>query len=264
MAPVNDADVIEAFVNQMTRSAFGPTLHVESDVLMLDGWWHTSLRIAPDAFIVRNEELPVDSTVLEDLAAVLGARGLQPVGEDHPLIQPITYTSISLGAAAWAMWAADAASMEAALTAKLSDETSFVAAEPGDYGMESALGFTPELGGARRVGGLPPSIVLTVGVPKDRADQLAGLLDDCRVEARSFEDTPPEACGMLVPNLIMVDATDQAGLDWAIEVRANACGRFLPVIALVRDGGVPPGADVALHPDAPVADWVGPLRQMLP
>lgn len=261
---MNDIEVIQAFATTGTRKAFGPTLHVEGEVLMLDGWWHTALRVSPDTFIVRNEAPAGTSTVIEDLATVFAERGLTMVGEDLPLIQPIIYTAISFGASSWRMWATDLEAANAALTERLTRETVFAEAAPGDMGLESSLGFSAELGGARRLGGFPPSVVLTVGVEQTRADELATALTDCRIEARTLEELPPDACGALIPNLIVVNATEQIGRDWAMEVRASACGRFLPVVALVREGGVPLGADTALDPDLPVSAWIEPLRQLLP
>jgi len=260
---VNDIEVIKAFATTGTREAFGPTLHVEGEVLMLDGWWHTALRVSADTFIVRNEDPPSDTTVIADLAEAFSGRGLSMVGEDLPLIQPITYTAISFGANSWRMWATDLDAANAALTERLTRETTFAEAAPGDMGMESSLGFSAELGGARRLGGLPPSVVLTVGLPKDKADDLVALLADCRVESRTIEELPPDACGALIPSIIVVNTTEQAGRDWAMEVRVSACGRFLPVIGLVHDDGVPLGADEALDVDAPAADWVPTLRKLL-
>lgn len=264
MIDVNDSEVVDAFVNDRTRGAFGSTLHVEADVLMLDGWWHAILRVTPEVFIMRNEEPPSDTTLLDDAAAAFAARGLRCVGEDHPLIQPITYTAISLGAASWTVWATDPAAADAAFTARLSGDSEFIAADPGDMGMESAQGFTAELGGARRLSGLPSSVILTVGVDQWRADELALSFPDCRVEARTFEEMPPEACGNLIPNLIVVNATAQVGRDWTMEVRASACGRFLPVLGVVHEGGPPLGSDGALQADAPVSTWIEPLRALLP
>ncbi|MGH9156814.1 MAG: hypothetical protein ACRD1K_13485 [Acidimicrobiales bacterium] len=261
---MNDREVIDAFVNGGTSKAFGSTLHVEADVLMLDGWWHAIVRISPDVFVIRNEETPSDTTLIGDAAEAFTARGLQCVGEDHPLIAPITYTTISLGTVGWTVWARDSLAADAAFSAKLLDETKFVPAEAGEMGMESALGFSAELGGARRLGGLPSSVILTVGVEQERADELALVFPDCRVEARTFADMPPEACGNLIPNLIIVDATGQAGRDWAMEVRASACGRFLPVLGVVADGVPPLGTDGALGAGAPVDAWIEPLRALLP
>ncbi|MEO7443338.1 MAG: hypothetical protein ABIW46_07395 [Acidimicrobiales bacterium] len=263
---MNDKEVIDAFVNGGTRGAFGSTVHVEADVLILDGWWHAMLRISPDVFIMRNEELPSETTLLEDAAAAFAARGLRCVGEDHPLIAPITYTTISLGIVGWTVWATDPAAADAAFEARLGAgaETAFVAAEDGEFGMESALGFSAELGGARRLGGLPASVILTVGVDPARADELALVFPDCRLETRTFEEMPPEACGNLIPNLILVNATEQLGRDWVMEVRSSACGRFLPVLGVVREGGPPLGSDGALDADGPVTGWIETLRAMLP
>lgn len=261
---MNDNEVVEAFVNGGTRSAFGSTLHVEADVLMLDGWWHAILRVGPEVFIMRSEAPPSDTTLIEDASAALAAKGLRCVGEDHPLIGPITYTTISLGVVAWTVWATDAAAADAAFAANLSRDTEFVPAGPGEMGMESSLGFSAALGGARRLGGLPSSIILTVGVDLERADELAVAFPDCRIEPRTFEEMPPEACGNLIPNLIIVNATEEVGREWTMEVRASACGRFLPVLGVVREGGPPLGSDGALDADAPVDAWIEPLRALLP
>ena len=39
-----DPKVVDAFVNEGAKRAFGPTLHVEGDYLFFDGWWQTATR----------------------------------------------------------------------------------------------------------------------------------------------------------------------------------------------------------------------------
>ena len=124
--------------------------------------------------------------------------------------------------------------------------------------------FTAELGGARRLAGLPASIVLTVGVPTEQTDELKGALPECRFVVKALDAITPEVCGSLIPTLIMVDATAPIGREFIMELRTAACGRFVPVVALTSDGGPPPGADAAVHLDGPVQAWAEPIRQLLP
>ena len=265
--------MIQAFVGAGARQGFGPTVHVEGDALFLDGWWHAAFRVSDGAFIVRNEEPPGPSTVLDDVAAELAARGLRSVGVDLPLIQPITYTALSLGSVSWALWAADLATGEEALAARAGaesflDQPAFSDAgavgDGGDGGDGGTVDFSAELGGARRIAGLPPSLILTVGLEGAQAQELEVAFPDCRLEARGLEDTPPHVCATLIPSLVLVDATERAGREFVMELRADACGRFIPVVALTRGADVPLGADLALDPDQAPGTWVEPIRRLLP
>jgi hypothetical protein len=262
---MDDRQVIEAFLRDGVKRAFGPTLHVEADSLMLAGWWHAALRITDGVYVVRNEEPREESTVLEDLAEVMKELGLSEVQVDHPLIQPITYTVISLGQVSWALWAVDLATGDAALRARASEDSFLSDVALKDYVEPVSADFSAELGGARRVAGLPAALVLTVGLPDAQSKALDTALGDCRLEARSFADFPPSACGALIPGVIVVDATGATGREFIMELRTEACGRFLPVVALTEGGtDVPLGADEALDPATPPAAWVAPLRALLP
>ncbi|MGI8686324.1 MAG: hypothetical protein ACR2MO_14765 [Acidimicrobiales bacterium] len=262
---MDDLEVIDAFLKDGVKRAFGPNLHVEGDTLMLSGWWHVALRIADGVFVVRNEDPREDSSVLVDIAAAATKIGLSEVAVDHPLIQAITYTQISLGQVSWALWAVDFATGDAALTAKATAD-SFLSDSPfTEYVEPVSADFSAELGGARRVAGLPTALVLTVGLEEQQAKELGTALDDVRIEHRSFGEFAPSACGALIPGVIVVDAREATGRDFIMELRTEACGRFLPVMALT-EGGVnpPPGADDALDPALPPAAWVAPLRAVLP
>ena len=256
--------MINAFLCEGSKRAFGPTLHVEANTLMLHGWWHAALRISPDVYAVRNEPPREEAPALEDLMAALRERGLSEVAVDHPLIQPITYTEISLGQVSWALWAPDLATGTEALTAKAGAETFF----SDQYHIVEteepvSADFSAELGGARRVAGLPAALVLTVGVDEQKAKELHAALDDTRLEVRTFEEFPPNACGALIPGVVVVDATADTGREFIMELRTEACGRFIP-IAAVTDGGAPLGADAALDPRAGGADWAASVRNLLP
>ena len=257
---VTDAEVVRAFVAEGARGAFGPTLHVEGDALMLNGWWHLAFRVAPDAFILRNEEPPEPTTALEEVASALEAQGLRQVGVDLPLIQPVTYVALSLGHVSWAMWCTDLESAQAALTAAAGAET-FLGESRFE---ESAPDFGAQLAGARRLAGLPPSLVLTVGLAPPDVEALQAALPDCRMESRAWADADPDACGALIPSAVVVDASAQQGREFVMQLRASACGRFLPVAAVLEGAGVPLGADIALDPAQGPAGWVEPLRQLLP
>jgi hypothetical protein len=63
---------------------------------------------------------------------------------------------------------------------------------------------------------------------------------------------------------MLVDATQQRGLEFVMQLRAAACGRFLPVVAVTGDGVPPLGADTAVEAVQDPKDWVEPIRNLLP
>ncbi len=258
---MEDAEVIQAFVSEGARRGFGPTLHIEGDCLFFDGWWQSSFRVNPEVFAVRNEDPPGETTVLPDVRAALAERALQQVSVNPPLLYVITYAEIALGLVQWAVWAADPQSAEAGLTAR-AGEDSFLNDYAGGGAMKEA-DYSAELGGARRNAGLPPSVILSVGLSSDRTTELATELTDCRFETRALGEIEPDMCGALVPTLVLVDATTRPGEEFVMRLREAACGRFLPVVA-VTPSGPPPGADAAVDPAAASAAWLEPIRRLLP
>jgi hypothetical protein len=258
---MDDAEVIQAFVSEGARRGFAPTLHIEGDCLFYDGWWQSAFRVNQEVFAVRNEDPPGETTVLADVRAALAERGLQQVSVNPPLLYVITYAEIALGLVQWAVWAADAAAADAALQAR-AGEDSFLNDYAGGGAMREA-DYTAELGGARRNAGLPPSLILSVGVSGDRAAELASELTDCRIETRALGEIEPDMCGALVPTLVLVDATTRTGEEFVMRLREAACGRVLPVVA-VTAGGPPPGADAAVDPGTESAAWLEPIRRLLP
>ena len=256
---MEDKEVIAAFVHEGARTAFGPSLHLEGDCLFFDGWWQASFRISPQAFAVRNEAAPRETDVLEQVALELSALGMQPVETNPALLYAITYTEIALGLVQWQVWAADAAAANAAIAARAGADAFL-----GDYSDElKEADYSAEIGGARRTAGLPPSIVLTVGVDQEETRALQAHMSDCRFETRTFDTITPEMCGSIIPTVVVIDATGQTGKEFVMELRAAACGRFLPVAALTTDKQVPLGADIALDPADPQT-WVDPIRRLLP
>ena len=255
--------MIDAFLSGAKR-AFGPSLHIEANSLILSGWWHAALRIADRVYAIRNEEPREDAPALAQLVDALRGIGLSEVAVDHPYIQPITYTEISLGQVSWALWATDLAAGEQALVERAAAETFFTDASFADSDQPQDADFSAELGGARRVAGLPSALVLTVGVEPERAEELGAALDDCRLVAKSFAEFPPSACGALIPGVVVVDARQRTGVEFIMELRAEACGRFVPVVALSEGGDVPLGADQVVDPRQPPATWAAPVRALLP
>jgi hypothetical protein len=257
---VEDSQVVEAFVNEAAKRAFGPTLHVEGDYLFFDGWWQAAIRISPQTFAVRGEEPPDETDVAERVGAALTARGLQDLGTDFPIIGAITYSEIALPPVVWAVWAPDPQTAGAELNERagrdafIGDETTPV---PTD------MDYSAELGGARRLSGLPPSLVLALGVDTATTQDLAAVLPECRFESRALEAVSPDVCGSLLPTLILVDATGQPAREFIMEMRAAACGRVVPIVALTPDE-VPLGADIAVDPASPPLTWVQRIRALLP
>jgi hypothetical protein len=244
-------------------------LYFVRDALVLDGWWHTAFRVGPDTFIVRTDEPPRATTVIDDLAAALSAQGLGHVADDLPTITALAYAQLSLGTGvSWALWARDRAAGEATLAARVDPESSLQAAEPGVLDPEGAMAMQPvvdlsaELEGARRMAGVPESVIVAVGLDDAVVNQLRPAIPECRLETLPLE-TALGACGMLSPALVLVNAADRAGKEFIMEFRADACGRFLPVVAVTSDE-LPLGADEVLDPGDDPPTWVQPLRRLLP
>ena len=261
---MEDREVIRAFVDAGARQGFGDILHIERDALLLHGWWHAAFRVAADAFMVRTDEPPADASALAGLTAGLADRGLEQVGHDLPAMTALTYTELSLGGGVgWALWARSRASGEAALAARVGAE-SFLQDEnlEGPLSTSSSHDLSADLEGGRRMLGLPPTVVVAVGLDPSRLSQLEVAMPECRFESVSLA-SGPGACGPLTPALVLVDAGQQTAREFIMELRADACGRFIPVVALTPDE-VPLGADIALDPDQDPLTWVEPLRRLLP
>lgn len=257
---MEDPEVIEAFVTGGAKRAFGPNLHIENDCLFLDGWWQAAYRISPAVFALRNEETPEATSALDDIAAAFAAAGFGNVMTDHPLVPAITFAEIALPPVSWTMWSTDAEAADSAIRARLGKdeflENGALEISDPDIGTE--------LGGARRLAGLPASVILTVGLDDSTVESLAKTLDDCRFESRPFGGIQPEVCGALIPTLVVIDATQRTGREFVMELRAAACGRFLPVVAVIDTDTPPPGADVAVQPGSDPSTWAEPIRNLLP
>ena len=256
--------MIRAFVADGARQGFGDTVNVERDALLLDGWWHAALRISPDAFMVRIDEPPSEGTAMEQLLAELKARGLTSVGDHLPLTTALAYTELSLGTGvSWALWATDRASGETALAARVDPDSSMQdSTQSEDSGPEQVTDLSAELEGARRMAGLPESVIVTVGLDEATLRQFRPAIPESRIEALPLA-AGPGACGPLRPALVLVDARTQAAKEFIMEFRADACGRFLPVVALT-DEALPLGADETLDPRLEPRSWVEPIRKLLP
>lgn len=258
---MDDHEVIEALVRG-DRAAFGADLHIEGDVLLAFGWWHLAFRLAPNAFMIRNDDGEAERRLIEMVAECLTRRGLLKVRDDHPLVQAITYTEMSLAGPSWSIWAPDSRRGDAALTARAGADSI-----PRGLIEEDLLetgDFSAELEGARRTAGLPSSVVLTVGVDPTVVRALQVALPECRFEQRDFGEIRPEACSTVSPSLALIEAREQRGREFIMELRAVACGRFLPVAAVASPDELPLGADVALAPGQPPENWKSDLVRLLP
>jgi len=258
---VEDPEVLKAFVDEGAKRAFGPNLHVEGDYLLFDGWWQAGIRLSPRTFAVRAEEPPEKTDALERLADRLADMNLVDNGTDFPLVGAITYAEIALPPVAWNVWAPDLAAAVADLEERAGKDA-FLGDDVRDAGMDAD--YSAELGGARRLSGLPASLILTLGVDQATADSLAAVLPDCRFISKPLDEVTPDACGSLLPTLMLVDATTDVGREFIMELRAAACGRLVPVAVLSTADTLPLGADVAFAPDSQPITWVQPIRALLP
>lgn len=258
---MDDAAAIEAWVD----GAGDPRshgLHVEEDALLYQGWWQVGFRVAPDVFLVRAEPAPDGSLISAQVSDVLRLHSLQPIPGEHPIVLAITYTDLSLAGANWEVWARDRGAAEAALAGRAGAETIPRDLIEADY--ETVDGMSIQLEGARRIAGLPPSVIVTVGLDRQVVYALEAALPEARFEFRELGAIAPDACGELGPALIIVDASEPAGGNFIMELRAAACGRFLPVAAVTTAPAPPPGADIALDPTVPSPVWRNDLLRLLP
>lgn len=260
---MDDRDVLDAFVGGAAVHTFGPRLHVEGDTLAVDGWWKAAFRIASQTFAVRGEEAPEPAPALHDLPACLAEHGLREVAADQTLLLALTYTAIDLGLADWTVWSVDDATAARDLTARAGFDTFFGDAPA--VAPPEALPATHEAqrGGARRTAGLAPLLVVTVGIDPAAADQMAESLDTCRVEARGFADLDPEACCGLMPDLAFVDATSDAGMAFALGLRATDRGAQIPLVAIAQPDAWTP-ADVTVTRAEGPDGWAAHIARLLP
>ncbi|MGH2772537.1 MAG: hypothetical protein ACRDIU_05310 [Actinomycetota bacterium] len=259
---MDDEQVIKAFLGG-DRAGYGPNLHIEAETLFAFGWWHLSFRLQPDAFLVRHFEGGDEKPWVEAVGKALEEKGLHKVMDDHPLVQPITYTEMSLAGPPWSVWAVDEPTGELALMTRAGADS----APRGLTGADSGgiVGdFGAEMEGARRIAGLPPTVVLSVGLPPQRVRELQAILPECRFEHRQFGEIDPWACSDVGAVLMLVDTSEQRGKEFLMELRAAACGRFLPVAAVAPGADLPAGADVILDPAGESNSWKEPLVKLLP
>ena len=257
---MDDAEVIDAFLDDGSGAVFSPSLNVERGCLKLDGWWSAAFRVTDRTVLVRDEDPPGASTIAADLTAALTARGLTPLGADFPAIVLLTYTVLDLGYAPWVLWSTDRATGEADLNARATEE-SFLEGGPASGGMPEPQN-TDHARGARRVAGTPTRVVLAVGVGAGVTTALEAGLADCTVERRAFGDIAPDECGSLLPTLVLVDATGRTGSAFMLELQMSD-GVRAPVVAVTAGGEMSPGADATVDAAAPTETWMPLLRDLL-
>lgn len=273
---MSDLDLVEAFVRGATSGSV-PGLQVQGDTLYVAGWWHAALRVSADAFIVRAETPPDPVPVFDLLAVALEQAGLRIVdGGDNPLINPITYVTADVSGLEWELWAPSAERGAEAIAQRAGAETAPPSGSesgfdldawdtpgkpltenlPGEYG-DISKEFARAL-----LDGMPTPVVVAVGLPDDVVTDLEALLPACRVESRGLDDALP-ACGMLKPDLVLVESGGHRGRNFIMELRAEACGRVIPIAAVTRDP-VPAGANVTLDSGAGPLAWQEQLLELLP
>lgn len=273
---MGDLGLVEAFVGG-ARSGSVPGLQVTGDVLYVAGWWHAALRVAKDTFIVRAEPPPEPVPVFDLLTVDLERLGLHEVeGGDNPLINAVTYVEADVSGLEWRLWAPSAERGAEAIAQRAGAESAPPSGEaavfdlvnwnapserltenlPGNYGDVSA-----EFAEAF-LDGMPTPVVVAVGLPDDVVTDLRALLPACRVELQRMDEAL-SACGLLKPDLVLVDTAAERGRHFVLELRGEACGRSIPIAAVTTEP-VPPGANVTLDPGAGPMDWHDQLVELLP
>lgn len=277
---MSDLGLVEAFVGG-ARDGSVPGLQIQGDTLYVSGWWHAALRVAPDVYIVRAEPPPDPVPVFDLLVVALERLGLQAVeGGDNPLIDAITYVTADVSGLKWDLWAHSAERGAAAIARRAGSETAPPSGEgsgfdplfdaPGGPLTENLPGNYGDISGefARALlDGMPTPVVVAVGLSGDVVTNLEAMLPRCRVESRTLDDALP-ACGVLKPDLVLVDTAEERGRRFVLELRAEACGRSIPIVAVAPADGpgdeIPPGATVALDAGTGPVAWQDDLVALLP
>jgi hypothetical protein len=257
--------LIEAYLAGARQGVAPGGLYVEGDVLYLDGWWQAAFRLATDAYLVQAEPPPSSTHAIELLQAGLARRGLQTIPGEHPLVHAVTYAELSLTGVEWTLWASDAERGQTALTHRTAPETApdvgWSASAPSVWDHPAAGDVSADFAASLQAG-MPPSVVLAVGLDPERVAELEAVVPDCRVQAADLGGAVA-ACGATVPHLVIADAATEDGRRFLLEFRAEACGRHVPVAAVADDAGVT-GADVTLDAAVSPAAWGDQLRALLP
>jgi hypothetical protein len=257
---MDDAEVIDAFLEDGSGAVFSPSLNVERGCLKLDGWWSAAFRVTGRTVLVRDEPAPDGSSVVSELATALTARGLTPLGADFPAIVLLTYTVLDLGYAPWVLWSTDRATGEAELNAKATEE-SFLEGGPAS-GASPEPQNTDHARGGRRVAGMPTRVLLAVGLADDATATLEDGLADCRVERRALGEIAPDECGSLLPTLVLVDATGPTGSAFVVALQASDAVRA-PVVAVTTAGEMRAGADATVDATRSPDAWLPLLHDLL-
>jgi len=257
---MEDIQLIDAYVSSPTERGFAETVHVESDVLILDGYWHFLMRVGASTFILRNEEPPLDTNVMDEARRVLQDHGFQHVASDLPGLTVLTMNKASLGYVDWEVWSSDLATGQADVARAVTDDTEFTNSDY--YSLETD--YTAELHGARRLAQLPTWVILAVGVEPEPLDALGETLGDCVFVQKKFGEIEADQCGSLVPTLILVEASEQVGQQFVMQLRAASCSRVLPLVAVTPGAVTPLGADAAVDAAEDPRRWAPPIRSLLP
>ena len=109
-------DVVSAFVSRAPAPGH-PSLQVEEDALVVDGWWPAAMWLGREACLVRLDDSPGDA-VAAQLTEALAARGMVVVDADLDApVEAVTMQRLGLIGARWQLWAADEAAARAAVAA---------------------------------------------------------------------------------------------------------------------------------------------------
>lgn len=110
------ADVVSAFVSRVPAPGH-PSLQVEDDALVVDGWWPAAMWLGREACLVRVDDSPGDA-VAAQLTEALAARGMVVIDADLDApVEAITMQRLGLIGARWQLWATDEAAARAAVAA---------------------------------------------------------------------------------------------------------------------------------------------------
>ncbi len=263
----SDKVVLEAFAAGATHGV-SDRLHIETRVLYALGWWTIAIRLGDNAFLVRADSYSATTDGLADgLKAVLRSESLIRVDRDPPLADMVTLQAASLIGASWEVWATDRDQAQEAFRPWAEGKQAAVYGGRSEEPEELSVSLQLEL--ARRVveerppSDLPPPRIVLMDVEPTLSEALKGEMVGCEVIPESSQTTACVDIGYLAPAIVVVDV-ERADQETIPAMRA-ACGRFLPIVALLGEGaGEVRGADAVITRPFTTGALAATLRNYLP
>lgn len=104
---VEDAQVLDVFVNDTPALVHSATFHLEGSVLVAGGDVAAAMRLASRTFLLRLDLPPDLEPARQAVQRALGAAGMTCVDSETLLAAPVAIQVLGLRTSTWDLWGAD-------------------------------------------------------------------------------------------------------------------------------------------------------------